>query len=292
MLARLDPSEVLAGIRTWAEMQREPPLTYLVDDLLPEGGVSLVVGHPKAGKSTLARVLAAEVSGHGHGAFLGRALVNAGRVLYYAPDEHPSMTAAGLRGILPHDADGVDFIGSANLETLAVAAPEYRLLIVDTLGRLFARERFPDSDAYMQWQAHLDRVRRVATDTGCAIVLLHHARKSGGTRSLAVSGSAAIAGAADTVITLDVAEEDGQPVRYVESINRAGMEIPRQRLVLAGDGWLTVQAPRVDPSKEARAEARAMKRDGVPVRQIADDLGVSRSTVGRWTKGVSRASHG
>ena len=277
-------------VRSWQEMQALPPLTYLVHNLLSEGGVSLVVGHPKAGKSTLARSLAAEVAGYGHGRFLGREIINPGLVLYYSPDEAPQMTVEHFRPLLPADADRIDFVQSGDLAALGevIDAGGHRLLIADTLGRLFQNARFGDGDQYFQWQTHLDQVRRVASRTGCHVCLLHHARKSSGQRSLAVLGSAAIAGAADTVISITVDEDEaGGYVRHVESTNRAGVELPRQRLTLAGDGWLTVErqaVPKADPKAEAKAEARAMRADGLPLRQIADRLGVSRGTAYNWTK--------
>ena len=281
-----DSSEGLQVV-SWADMQALPPLTFLVDDLLPVGGVSLMVGHPKAGKSTLARVLAAEVARYGDGSFLGRDIMNAGPVLYYSPDEAPQMTVQHFRGILPKDADGIDFVQSGDLDGLGdlVDKRGSRLLIVDTLGRLFQAERFPDGDSYMAWQTHLDQVRRIASDTGCHICLLHHARKSGGDRSLSVLGSAAIAGSADTVVSITVTEDDADGwVRHVESVNRAGVELPRQRLALQGDGWLTVEPPAPNPKADAVAEARAMRRDGMSIRAIADQMGVSVGTAHKWTK--------
>ena len=275
---------------SWADMQGLPPLAYLVDDMLVSGGTSLVVGHPKSGKSTLARVLAAEVAGHGDGQFLGRDVTEPGRVLYHGPDEAPQMTVQHFRGILPVDATEVDFVpGPADLDLLARAIEDgdHKLLIVDTLGRLFAGERFPDGDAYMVWQSSMDAVRQVANRTGCHVCLLHHARKSGGARSLAVLGSAALAGAVDTVLSVTVDDVDGDYIRHVETTNRAGVELPRQRLTLAGDGWLTVEPPakaKPDPSDEARAEARAMRADGNSLQQIADAKGISKSTAKRWTR--------
>ena len=276
-----------AQMMTWQEMQALPPLTFLVDDLLPEGGVSLIVGHPKAGKSTLARVMAVEVAGYGHGRFLGRDCKDFARVLYYSPDEAPQMTVQHMRGILPADANRVEFVQSGNLDDLGdiLYENDYRLLVVDTLGRLFAAERFPDGDSYMAWQTHLDEVRQIASGSECHICMLHHARKSGGDRSLSVLGSAAIAGSADTVISLMVTEDDDVGwVRHVESVNRAGVEIPRQRLALQGDGWLTIEPPAPNPKADARAEVRAMRRDGMSFRQIGEALGISKDTAYRWSR--------
>ena len=165
-----------------------------------------------------------------------------------------------------------------------VASGGHRLLIVDTLGRLFQSERFPDGDSYMAWQTHLDQVRRIASATDCHICLLHHARKSGGDRSLSVLGSAAIAGSADTVLSVTVEDDDaGGWCRHIESAQRAGVELPRQRLTLAGDGWLTVEEPAgPSPEKLARAEVKAMRADGLTYDAIAEALGITKSKAYRW----------
>lgn len=281
-------------LMTWANMKALPPLQFLVEGLLPVGGVSLIVGHPKAGKSTLARVLAAEVGGYGHGEFLGRQVVETCNVLYYSPDEAPQMTVEHFTGILTGHVDGIHFLQSGSLwqigdvlaRTRKAVGVGYGLLIVDTLGRLFQNERELESDSYFAWQSHLDQVRRVASENRCHTALLHHARKSGGERSLSVLGSAAIAGSADTVISLSVTEGDqGEGyVRHVESTQRAGVELPRQRLALAGDGWLTVQPMASDPANDAKAEARAMRGDGDSYGIIAKALGISKDTAYRWCK--------
>ena len=215
---------------------------------------------------------------------------------YYSPDEAPQMVREHFVGILPRDATGLDFVQQADLETLAriVQDGDHKLLIVDTLGRLFAGSKFPDSDQYMAWQQGLDRVRQVATDTKCHVCLLHHARKSGGDRSLAVLGSAAIAGAADTVIELQVEERDGRWARTIQSTQRAGVELAAQSLIFAGDGWLDVRPLATsqrerEPAKSdpRKAKARAMRETGASLQEIADGVNVHRATVSRWLRGTA-----
>ena len=71
-------------------------------------------------------------------------------------------------------------------------------------------------------------------------------------------------------------------MRYLESTNRAGVELPRQRLTLDGDGWLAVEEPNTTDNRQA--EARRMRAEGVPIRTIAEELGISRWKASQWTK--------
>lgn len=280
----------------WLGLLDLPPLKWLVADLLIDGGTSLLVGHPKAGKSTLARVLAATVAGYGSGRFLGREVLKPCPVVYYSPDELPETSREHFIYLLPTDPEEARKVRIsfyyreplARLEEI-VSDEGAGLLIVDTLGALFAEAGLSDGD-YMQWQPHLQRVRDIGTKTGAHVSCVHHARKNGGERSLAVLGSAAIAGKMDTIINVETVQAGGGWVRNVSTTQRAGVEIARQRLTLAGDGWLTVEPSAVDgaddPAADAIAEARAMKRAGETVREIADKMGRPVSTVGRWVRGV------
>ena len=273
---------------SWADMQATPPIQWQIADLLPVAGVGLIVGHPKAGKSTLARVLAATVAGHGGDSlFLGREVLRPGPVLYISPDEHPAMTASHFRDILPPDAKNVSFrtdqipFGDA---LGLIEGGDYSLVVIDTLGRVVADAVNLDGEEYIAWQTALGGLRMAATKGDCTIVALHHARKSGGDRSLAVLGSTAIAGAADLILSLTIDQDpDGGWVRYIESTQRAGVELARQKIALAGDGWMTTREP-IDAERDAKAEVRIMHAEGMSFGEIAEAMGISKSKAYRWVK--------
>ena len=285
------PQDTGPTVLDWQTMQELPPLEFLIDNLLPQPGISILVGHPKAGKSTLARALIAAtlgVSSIGEPRFLGRTVKNTGPVVLYAPDEAPQMAVEHFRGILPKHTTGLHFVASrANLPQLAdiVEATAARLLVVDTLGRLFQNHSFPDGDSYMAWQEHLDHIRSFAQNHDCHACLLHHARKSGGDRSLAVLGSSAIAGAVDSVIEVSTEEDKtnpGQWIRFVSSAQRAGIDLPKQKLVLQGDGWIDTQEITPDPQQIAIDEAKSLRKEGRHINDIAAQLGVNPRTIYRW----------
>ena len=268
-------------VSSWYDLQSLPPVRYVADGLLLFAGLSLLIGHPKAGKSTLARVIAAETAGYGSGMILGRSVVRSGRVLYYAPDEHQAVTRDRFARLLPTNADGIDFMASGTPDELAsvLRFRPYRMAVIDTLGRLFQSEDFQEGDNYLEWQKHMDMVRKLAAEAECHICMLHHARKSGGSRSLASLGSTAIPGGVDTVLSVEVTEADsGEWARYIQSTNRAGREIERRKLVLDEDGWLTAE---LDQDELLKSEIWALRKEGKSIRAITDATGVPRSTVHR-----------
>lgn len=119
----------------------EPESTrYVVDGLLPNSGVSLLTGRPKAGKSHLARQLVAAIASNE--SFLGRAVVP-GEVLYYALEEKPHevrdhFEVLGLRSAERDVFTHVGAVADKPMEALRQivdAHPDLRLIIIDPLMR-------------------------------------------------------------------------------------------------------------------------------------------------------------
>jgi hypothetical protein len=202
----------------------EEPARWLVEGLLPSGGLSILVAKPKVGKSTLARGLALAVS-RGKD-FLGRKTTK-GPVAYLALEEKGQEVVRHFRDLEATPADEL-LVHAGPAPANAVAelrrfAEEKRpvLIIVDTLFRL-ARVRAGQGDDYAAMTAALDPILALARETGAHTLLLHHAPKGERTATEAPLGSTAIAGSVDTVIHLKRSER----YRTIETEQRVGDNLP------------------------------------------------------------------
>jgi hypothetical protein len=203
---------------------------WLVDGLIPAGGLILLAGKPKAGKSTLARTLAVSLS-QGR-TWLGRR-VQQGPVVYLALEEKPAEVNRQLRsfGIRASDPLAMIFAPPPHvnrLEWFFEVARELRpaLIVVDTLQRLL---QVPDFNDYAVLSSALEPLLSFSHESGVAILLLHHARKGAGQSFDSILGSNALFGSVDSALLL---ERTGNDLRLLSSRQRAGTDLPRTAISL------------------------------------------------------------
>lgn len=219
------------ALMTAEELLAEPDeiAQWLVDELLPDGGLSFVVAKPKVGKSTLAQNLAFCVS-RGQ-KFLGRGTVK-GPVIYLALEEKKSELKGHFRRMGMTGDDDIVFLCSrapeGALEWLQreVQARKPVLIIIDTFQK-FARLK--DLNDYALVTNALDAIMQLARESGAHILLTHHTKKAGGQDGDGVLGSTGLFGGVDTL--LEMKRRDG--VRSLSSIQRYGADL--QETVIALD---------------------------------------------------------
>lgn len=194
-----------------------PPIKWVVPGFIAEG-CTLLAGRPKLGKSWL--VLDAGLAVASGGETLGQKC-EAGDVLYLAlednrrrlqsrirqlwPTRTPMLARLRLMTKWPNATEGV-----AAIRRWIQATPGARLVIVDVLAMFKGatpakgRETLYEAD-YLA----IKGLQSLAMETGVAIVVVHHTRKSGAEDDPfeKVSGTLGLSGAADTTIILD---RDGQ----------------------------------------------------------------------------------
>lgn len=196
---------------------------FLVADLLPRGGVSMIAAKPKVGKSTTARNLAYAVATGTP--FLGRDVLS-GPVLYLALEEKRAEVAAHFRRMGASDQPILIHVGAAptssteGISALAAAIGEYQavLAIADPALRLL---RVHDSSDYAEMTTALEPVVELARRTGCHICIPHHAGKMERGGGDAVLGSTALFGSVDTLIEMRRREYG----RTLLSIQRYGPDL-------------------------------------------------------------------
>jgi hypothetical protein len=217
-----------------SDLYHEPDedIAYLWENLLIKGGLSILAAKPKVGKSTLARNLTYALA-KGNPSFLGRSISASGSVVYLALEEKRSevkkhfmrMGASENLPIFVHTGSAPE----KAIEELRKAIIESKslLAIVDPLQRLI---RLPDLNDYSSVSLALEPLMQIARETGCHILLVHHANKGiareGGD---VILGSTAIFGSVDCALIMKRTDM----YRTVESIQRYGEDLPRT--VLAFD---------------------------------------------------------
>jgi len=207
--------------------EAEEEVNWVVDDLLPSGGFSVIIAKPKVGKSTLARQIALSVA-QGE-PFLGRQTMK-GAVLYVSLEEKRSEVKSHfqLMGATGTEDLGV-YIGSIPEDANEWLKSEIErkkpvLVIVDTLFR-FAR--VADVNDYSKVITALDPLLALARTHSAHLMGVHHARKSGGDGADTTLGSTAIFGSVDTAIVMK--RVDGK--RTIETQQRYGTDMEATILV-------------------------------------------------------------
>jgi hypothetical protein len=189
------------------------PPSFLVESLLPAGGLVAAYGPPGCGKSFLALDLACCVATGEP--WLGHRIVMPGEAVYVAAEGSAGLArrVAAWRSSRGFDDDarlGVHFCLRATnlLETVDAAAllGEIRraidapaLIVFDTLHRSMPGG---DENSAKDVGRVIENVDRIRRDTGAAVLLVHHSRKD----SDVERGSTSLRGAVDTLLRVSTDE--------------------------------------------------------------------------------------
>jgi RecA-family ATPase len=176
------------------------PTKWIVNQFFIESGVSLIVGKPKAGKSSLSRQIALSIA---KGEKVLSSETEKGTVLYFALEEideqvQKSFNLLGALGSEPI------FVHIGPLENgmlnLRKAIEKYKptFVIIDPLFRLL---RLADINSYSEVTSAMEGLVSIARDSKAHLCLIHHTNKSSDSSS-GILGSTAIFGAVDAVLLL------------------------------------------------------------------------------------------
>lgn len=273
-----------------------PAVEWLVDGILPVGGLGVLYG-PSGGGKTFTALSMAFAIGTGT-PWLGRGTLP-GRVVYVAAEGRSGLRARvealeahnGLpAGELHVLAEAVQFSRTDEVEDLVTAIrtqlpDDPSLIVVDTLARcLVGGDENLARDVGL-FVAGLDRLRE---KFGCSILVVHHSGKG---RDSSYRGSSALVGAADSVIRFEGSGglltlgceklKDGEAFATINA-----------QLLATGDSCVVVPSAPKSPAAPATltlvATAASLGSDWIPRADLAKASGLPSSTFQKALLGAVR----
>ena len=270
------------------QLLSEPPeeIDWVLEDYLPVGGLGVLAGKPKEGKTTIGYELAVKVA---LGLpFLGRQ-TRKGAVLILALEEHGrevrmrlrNLGAAELSNVFTHIGPLEPKTTTLNSITTFAQTHGVVLILIDTLSAFWKIDN--ENDA-----AEMTRVIKpllaLSRKSGACVLLIHHARKAEGQYGDEIRGSGALFAAVDVALILKRHEVPTQRLlqaqsRYPETPSELVLELREIGYVALGDpasvGKLAKLAKLISvlPSQWEGADTIA-KRAGISPREGYRLLGV------------------
>jgi hypothetical protein len=215
----------------------DKPDDWLVEGLLIKGGLSIIVGVPKIGKTTLVRQLEKCILRGDK--FLDRK-THQGSVVHYSFDEKAKTAKRHYQklGLTKDDALTLHFGAASNSEYLKELEEDLLTLkpsiaVVDTLFDLVETD---DVNSYGPVKRQLSGISGLAERTGCHIMFIHHQNKPnpnfGRGSGHSVLGSTAIFGSVDCCLIFEQVKDSGLRTlaikgRGVEDFDRMQLRFQR-----------------------------------------------------------------
>jgi hypothetical protein len=265
-----------------------PEVKWVVDELVVDGGVTILGGKKKVGKSWMCLQVAQAVAAGAP--VLGRATVQ-GNVIYLCLEDGPSRLQGRLRKVgalsclpitymtrfSPIDKGGLD-----ELRDLAQSRKP-RLIIIDTLAA--AKTGKVDENAAGPMADLFNGLRAIAQDCHVAIlVVAHHGKGASGDPGHDIRGSSATPGATD--LNIGLYKEKGVYILRAEGRDIGETELRVEFDAINSWSWHLLGDAREMAATEAEEEIEAAIRDLGPsdAGKIAKHLGKSRAAVQRIIK--------
>lgn len=282
-----------------------PPMKWLIDDLLPVGGVVMLSAKPKMGKSFLAIQLALSVASGGD--FLGfQARKN--EVLYIdletsqrsMKNRISMMTENAPRGLYlmtPQEVFEFGNIGNgfeAQVNYFLESHKGVKLVIVDTYG-LIQGTRTANQNIYRQEYAEISHLNSWARKKGFTLVLIHHQNKQDDYSNpvQGISGSTGITGGLQAYYILSKRDYTDKTTK----LTIGGKEIAERDIFIQPESdtnrtWTEVEPEErpsrrktvsADPITIAIRELCADKEEiEITAKELGERVGKSPRSVGLW----------
>jgi hypothetical protein len=215
-----------------------PLRPFIIQDVLPVG-VTILHALPKKRKSWLAKDFCFSVAAGGKA--MGFLQAEKGEALYLNLEMDEELMNERLKVMYPNEPPprGVKIFYEwprmdcgffDRLENYVTARPYTKLIVVDTMVRVFPDEAMA-REGYRLDARMLEQFTKFNANRGLAIVLIHHSRKGGNGGSgndpvLGALGSVGLSGSVDGLLQLEVDENDTAKGRLLKSGRRIKNDSP------------------------------------------------------------------
>ena len=232
-----DPALATLNLTQIGDLMSEPDedVPWLVEDRIAKSTVSAIAGPPKSGKSSLLRQMAVAVAGGAE--WLGNKC-NKHPVVFLSVEDNRRQAKAHFRhmeadaSLALHVYTGpppdANLIKTDVWVDHLIANYDAKLLVVENFAKLVSVADWNDYGIVTQALRPYDRIASVS---GCAIIIGLHVRKSGGEDGTSVMGSTQWVGGPSTIFTL---ERDGTR-RTLSTMQREGDQMEKTLLAWDGD---------------------------------------------------------
>ena len=299
---------------SFKDLETIPDLEWVIEEWIPKGGLTMIYGPPKSGKSFIVMALVLALD-HGE-RWLGHPVVARCRSLYVALEGRSGLK---IRSEAWHEHFGHDIeAGQSLIQTGRVNLAEYEhtdaiieaviendieVVIFDTLARATAGIEENSAKDMGRVIGEADRIR---DETGATVILVHHTGHGDTHRG---RGTSALPGAVDSAIMVKAGRvsaellkdsETPEPVLFkLEPVAKSVVSLPMSSRALNGDSNAGEDGLRDDLQKirdVLESEGRAVSKNAV-YRQIGGnrqriigsiDVWVERGFLTKTTEGRSQ----
>lgn len=241
---------------SWREfLKKEATVAgWTVEELFPWDGLSLLCGPPKSGKSSLARCLAATITGK-RNKFLGRE-VQHGSVLHLSLEERAATMRTHYEKLQP-DPDRLFVLSDPTdrpseqigwLENVLSEGWDISFVILDTVIRFLETS---DTNDYALMIEQMDPLIRMARRYNVHIMLVHHSKKGQTSFGNETLGSTALPASVDTFAEIKV---NSAGDRIFHAYGRDDVYMPDTPIYLHPDGWITDSDIPDTPADDLKAD--------------------------------------
>ncbi len=280
-------------VKADALLATEPePMEWVWERFLAVGSLILLTSFMKVGKSTFVYALVlAIVRGL---SFLGYP-TKAGPVLILAVEEHRRDVRARLERFGMKAGDQI-YVHLGRLDHVYKTIDDLRrfitrygikIVILDTLTRYwYIRDENDNAEVVRRCSPFLD----LARETGCAVILIHHDRKSGGEDGRAIRGGGALLGLVDQALMLDRGPGGDRDQRILRTIGRYEDTPDELVIALNGTEYISLGTPE-ERSKEATKAKVCQALGGQPqtVETLVFSTGLNPKAVREALDGLEQA---